>query len=297
MPPFTHMILLIAAFFGADLSNTEMDLDGGYQDPDIVADFCYGYDYEVEDFHNDYSEAWYAWEGCLLRDDNGRSAAVDNSYRLGRSEAEDLVEEVWEAYTPWMRDALTDSMYFPFGDEDDWYHVVLADDWEPKLPYINTGNKKVREHCDGEETYACYVGPRLTFKTGRKLGESVFWWDDSTKHTYTTRLGTLKYSKNARIVTPRRNLFVILHELAHAIDSHQHILWDDEEPYTEELEEDERTRGHGIDFKCLLLDLYNAHGAEFTDEDLWWEDSYDELHRLCQIIAPGYAQPSTVSGS
>lgn len=296
MVPFSHLVLLVAAFFGTDLSGTEMDIDGGYEDPDIVADYCYGYDSEVEDWHNDYAEAWYAWEWCMLADDDGSLAPYDNAYRLGRTEAEALVEEVWERYTPWMRREFSRTLFFPEDDDKpdgDWYQLVLTDDWAPKLPYINTGAKKVREHCsDGdEEAHACSVYPDLTVTQRNEIGESVWWWADSTYDTYSVHTAKLKFNKNGRIVTPKRNRFTILHELAHQIDNWQHVLWEGETAYTVELEEDERTRGHGLEFKCLLLDLYNDYGEDFHENDLWWEDSYVELHRLCQIIAPHYAQP------
>lgn len=296
MIPFSHFVMLVAAFFGADLSGTEMDIDGGYEDPDIIADYCYGYDPEVEDWHNDYAEAWYAWEWCILRDDDGSIVSSDSAYRLGKTEAEDLVEEIWERYTPWMREEFSRTLFFPEDDEEpdgDWYQLVLAEDWAPKLPYINTGAKKVKEHCsDMDEAYACSVLPQLRITPKKKVGEAVWWWADSTYDTFAARSATVKFSKNGRIVTPKRNRFVILHELAHQIDNWQHVLWEGESAYTVELEEDKRTRGHGIEFKCLLLDLYNDHGGEFVENDPWWEDSYDELNRLCEIIAPHYAQPA-----
>ncbi|WP_419842108.1 hypothetical protein [Candidatus Poriferisodalis sp.] len=123
------------------------------------------------------------------------------------------------------------------------------------------------------------------------MGKAVYWWDDNTVDTYTTYSARLSHKKSGRIVTPKRNRFVILHELAHQIDNWQHVLWEGETAYTAELEEDERTDGHGIEFKCLLLDLYNDYGGTFVETHPRWDQAYDELHRLCQIIAPYYAQP------
>lgn len=289
MPPLSHLLMLIVAFFGADLSGAWVDIDNGYgdTDPDIIADYCFGYDPEAADlFHNDYSELWWSWENCVLGYEDYTVARAHDAHLLTDDEAEDLVAEVWAAYTPWMRESLAEGLYFPFGDQSERYRIVLAGDWAPRLPFIDIGSHKVDEHCgDSEYVVGCAVLPTLAYEKGERLGDTVTWQSGGVEVRYGTYLGEVTHSRNGRIVTPDRNRYLVLHELAHLIDSYQHALWPGGEH--------QRTEGHDLDFKCLLLDLYNDYGDEFVTEiSNWWEVSYNELHRLCQTIAPGYARPT-----
>ena len=43
MIPFTHLAMLITAFFGVDLSDAKMDIEPRYNDPDLVALYCSGF--------------------------------------------------------------------------------------------------------------------------------------------------------------------------------------------------------------------------------------------------------------
>lgn len=294
MPPISHLLMLIAAFFGADLSAAWVDLPPVLEDldDDLVTEFCFAFDVEEFDFHNDYSDDWHAWERCMLSYNNGINAQVHSSHRLSRSEAEQLVAEIWETYTPWMREALSESLYFPH-DEDGPFRIVLADDWAPPLPRINTGVHKVDLHCGDDDYFlACAVQPNLVYDTGERLDDTVIWWSSSTVDVYTTYLGEVEHETRGRIVTPRRNRYVVLHELAHLINDYGQVLWGDDEPYTETMRENLRAGGHGIEFRCLLLDLYTNYGDSFVDTDLWWAESYEQLHRLCQFTAPNYARPT-----
>jgi hypothetical protein len=299
MPPISHLLMLIAAFFGADLSAAWVDIDHARKDLDVdlVAEYCFGFDVEAFEFHNDYEEDWYAWERCMLSYTDYGLADVDSARRIGRSEAEELVAEIWEDYTPWMREALTETLYFH--DDEDRYRIVLADDWAPPLPRINTGAHKVEEHCSGDDLFgACAVLPSLTFVLHEHIGQTSIWHDPNDVEVYETWFGTVQHKTRGRIVTPKRNRYNVLHETAHLINNYRYHLWDDETPTTSRHLEYYRTGGHGIEFRCLLLDLYTNYGDEFVTEiDQWWEASYDELHRLCQIIAPSYARPSAPADS
>ena len=288
--PLTHLLMLIAAFFGADLSAAWVDIPPVEEDfdDDLIAEFCYAFDADEFDFHNDFSDDWHAWEHCMLAYDDGGYAQYTSSHRLSRSEAEDLVAEIWEAYTPWMRAGMAASLYFP--DADDPFRIVLDDDWAPPLPRINTGTHKVDQHCGTGTFYACSQRPDLTWETGKRVDDTVIWWDSSTMETYITYRGDVKHETRGRVVTPKRNRYVILHELAHLINAYGQAVWDDVE-LTEPMQHNADTGGHGLDYRCLLLDLYTNYGDSFVEDDAWWADSYKQLHRLCQFTAPYYARP------
>ena len=294
MIPFTHLTMLIAAFLGANLSGTQMDIEPKYRDPDQVARYCAARDSESNDYHNNYTreKEWYRWERCLLRDSNGNQIKYENVHRLSKEETQELVEEVWERYAPWMREQFQQTLFFP-RDKDspdgDWYRIVLPEDWTPWLPLINTGHKKVSEHCS-EGAYGCGGGGSFKFRTLERLGESVWWLADNTYNGFRTYTAKLTPTIPARIVTPKRNRYVVLHELAHAINQWQYDRWERDHPPTIEHTENERTEGHGYEFRCLALDLYNNYGGDIAEIVPYWKESYAHLNRLCQIIAPGYAQ-------
>lgn len=101
--------------------------------------------------------------------------------------------------------------------------------------------------------------------------------------------GRLDYIPS-RIALPDRNMFSVLHEVAHALESHRWWLWGNAEaPLHTEALEYERTGHHSLSFRCVALDLYYIFGAE--DVGPLMELAYEPLHRLCKLYAPTYPQP------
>ena len=301
MVPFTHLLMLIVAFLGANLSGTRMDIEPRHGDPDRVAPFCTGYD--GSDFHHNYAkeQEWYRWEQCLLIDADGKSLLTDD-YRLSKGEAQAIVEEIWKKYMPWMQQEIRRKAFWPKDPDNldgDWYRVVLPEDWAPKVPVIHTGRKEVLEHC-GSDVAGCTGVGEVIYEgsTAWQLGSSVSWSSDSSYDEYMTQIMKIRQPDPQGIVTLKRNRFILLHELAHAVNSWQFMfdLWhfwlDNDERSAVEHEENYRTHGHEHDFKCLALDLYNDYGGDIADVVPGWDESYSQLNRLCQIIAPGYAQPT-----
>ncbi len=301
MVPFTHLLMLIVAFLGANLSGTRMDIEPRHGDPDRVAPFCTGYD--GSDFHHNYAkeQEWYRWEQCLLKDAEGNSLKNDD-YLLSKEEAQALVEEVWENYMPWIQQEVRRKAFWPKAPDNldgEWLQLVVPENWAPKVPMIHTGRKQILEHC-GSDVRGCSSEGGLFYdlSTAWRLGRSVWWTSDSSYDEYRTEIVRLSQPNPQRIVTHNRNRFVLLHELAHTINFWQftfdlwHFWLEQDERSPVEHEEHYRTHGHEHDFKCLALDLYNDYGGDIADVVPGWDESYSQLNRLCQIIAPGYAQPN-----
>ena len=250
-----------------------------------------GSDAETSDFHNNYHDDWLAWQSCMLTDAEGSLVEYDNAYRLSKEGAQELVEDVWKKYTPWMRDQFSQWLYSLEDDDDPdggWRQLVLPEDWAPRLPLINKGNKKVKEHCD-EDHYSCAWTHGFEFEERKRVGKSVWYWADRAYDEYAVWAVKVKYTDPARIVTPKQNRFVMLGHLAFLIDQWQFRSERTGTAAAESVEND-RTGGHGLEFRCLAIDLYNNYVEDIDEIIPWWEDSYAELHRLCQVTAPGYAQ-------
>ncbi len=290
---FTQLVMLIAAFFGANLSNTQMDLESQYIDPDIISLYCSGYDSDADDFHNNFQVDSYAWQACLLRDANGERVDQNDAYLLDKDEAKTLVEEVWADYTPWMRDQFARKLIFSEAEvkkDQRFYKLLLAEDWSPRVPLINRGNKKIAEHCTDSD-FGCVLPPDLDVHRGKRLGRSVWWRTTTGPDSHPSWSAKLKYASPARIVLHKQNLFQVLDRLAWQINWWRSFQWDDTEATTEPRVGN--FWGDSIAYRCLVLDLYNNYIEDPTKIIPQWRESYAELHRLCKITAPGYAQPVT----
>ena len=222
-----------------------------------------------------YANDWYAWEWCLFGNEYD-----PNTNQLTNTQTTDLVRRIWNTYEPWATRALIGT-YEGLAWDGEWYYRQprtnrLA---PPRVVFGQTA-----AHCDGLDgcttgstgetnyTYAGVIG--WNYETGRDDLYGL-WWTDLTYHPDTIHL-------------PRNpNLILVLHEIAHVIDSHQWWIWDDDDTTTRTLAEveNERTDGHGLAFRCLALDLYWTHTTLIPGE------VYAMLSDLCDLYAPNYARP------
>ena len=213
-----------------------------------ISGYCYaGASNGIDTEPGSFSEDWYAWEWCLYggpwpdEGDFSRHGDLATSQQV----AQHLVNGIWQMYTPWMEDALETG-----GPANASAKGRVTD------PTVYVGQRAVNRHCQSPGWFGCGGGASSRWN-GNRL-------------TYTPGI----------IAVREINIFPLLHELAHAIDSHR---WHYDNT-SRAARENKRTHGHGLSFKCLALDLYNLTGSVDTT-------AYQTLNGICQRWAPGYAQP------
>ena len=171
---------------------------------------------------------------------------------ITQAEAERLIRDAWNQYLPWTEAAI----------EASYAHLSNASAaGRLQPPALHVGERAVADICTGTPA-GCHIS-----------GAS--------------RIGPWLDYAPTRIVLVELERFLLLHELAHAIESHQWALWgNDAAVYTHPQEfENERTDGHGLAFRCLMLDLYYFYGSGVT------EAAYGLLNGLCRLHAHRYPQP------
>ena len=173
---------------------------------------------------------------------------------ITRAEADELIRVVWDLYLPWT-EAATEASYAHYSSASAAGLLVR--------PTLHVGEQTVADACPPSTEFGCYlsgasrVGPWLDYQPGQ-------------------------------IVISEWERFTLLHELAHAIESHQWALWGPEpRTYTHPQQwEHDRVDGHGLAFRCLALDLYYYYGSGVVSDA-----AYVPLSGLCRLHAHRYPQP------
>ncbi len=276
MPSLSYLAVLLLAFLGVDHSDTHDDLG----DPCPTS--------QVSDYGDGYTGDWYAWERCLLGDRRGDVP----EWRLARTDIHTLAAEIWAEYEPWVRQALTRSgSGWETNEQRPWWRQVTRVDLEPLRVHI--GAQAIADHCPGNRGCAapytasgCTIPCQAPFPS-EDTGHAVWHWADGGSVSYDLRASYIAVEENG-VTIADRNLFLLLHEIAHAIASRQWYgpsLYDDTGP---SAAVQRGTSGHGHGFRCLLLDLYHRHGRGAVPDDV-----YRPLNDVCMALVPDYPRPIT----
>lgn len=264
------LLVLIAAFLGIDTSGARNNV--------TIPPACETF--STAPTPGDYSTDWYVWERCLLGDAYGEDP------ELTEAETRELVAEIWADYSPWMTQAAKDSYprWWQSDDGTQRVDIPVGSGWESPVPTLRFGQDHIDEHC-GEGYLGCeYGGSGAT--TGTYKGSFGIQYADGTSDTYLYYESTLTQEPGLIALQDSPRLRAVLHEVAHAIDSHQWRVWSGRDHATDPVGrvEHERTRKHSLSFKCLSLDLLQRYYSDAVDDN-----AYETLHRLCVLYVPGYA--------
>ena len=221
----------------------------------------------------DYSEDWYAWEHCLLLGYGSDNHSRPEQHQVSEGRAREIVAEVWSDYGTWMAQAFFASAAASSPIREWGAPVVAVGDWTPGIPSLHLDPVQVEEICAGEgfeHTASClYYGP---------VGSISGAWS-AEKSAYEA---TLTLTEPNQIFMRAPNAYLLLHELAHAVDSNRWRLFGGDEPTGAAAIENERASGHGLSFRCLALDLYRRYTDAVDDT------AHEVLNGLCRLHAPGY---------
>ena len=169
---------------------------------------------------------------------------------LTQTEADALVHEVWHRYLPWTQAAIQFS-YRHISDASSVGRLAP--------PTLHVGTEAVAGICGPDLPYGCHAS--------------------GTGH-----VGDVLDYTPGQIAVNELEKYTLLHELGHAIDSHQWWTWNDAVPTHPRELENERTSGHTITFRCLALDLYYFYGSVS-------DAAYGPLHQICELHSPTYPKP------
>ena len=199
-----------------------------------------------------FAEDWYAWERCLLAE---HWAYADQP--IGQGQARELVAQLWTPYQEWVNDTAMAS-FKQFRPQSN------PRGWKVPPPEIKFGQAWIDDHC-GTDINGCYIHGRSQVT--------------DTRYTQLT--------PNRIYVPYKPSLRIVLHELAHAIDSYRWIRWDDQQPKDLAYHIYEATEGHPLSYRCIALDFYTV----FADPV-----AVQILNRLCLMYAPDHPRLSTLVG-
>lgn len=169
---------------------------------------------------------------------------------LTQTEADALVHEVWHRYLPWTQAAIQFS-YSHFSDASAVGRLAP--------PTLHVGARAVADICGPDLPRGCHASG-----TGDV--------DDVLDYT------------PGQIAVHELERYTLLHELGHAIESHQWWMWGDDVATRPRALENERTGGHTLTFRCLALDLYHNYGSVS-------DAAYSPLHQICELHSPTYPKP------
>ena len=194
-------------------------------------------------------------------------------HQIPEATAREIVAEVWADYGPWMARAYFASVEASSSVRGWDAPVVAVGDWTPGMPSLHFDLVQFENICatEGfEDTAACHFYG--------EIGSITATWS-AEKAAYEV---TLTRTEPNQIFLKAPNVYLVLHELAHAVDSNRWRLFGSDEPAGAAAIKNERTSGHGLSLRCLALDLYRRY-TDAVDQI-----AYEVLNGLCRLHAPGY---------
>ena len=308
---FSQLALLVFAFLGIDVSEANLDVDvsrcdwgdfheshDGWEDcliPD--RDGSNSYDLPKSEWSALVQEAWADYQPWMY----AQLVSADEGWRLRRFTGK--CRNWTSAADPCIVDE----------QNPHWEYNYFDSSFEPPVPKLVHGKSAVKKYC-GSST-GCYYRSGFNGVTLESLDYG--WWvtPDASLLTFDVNVVTRVLDETPRIALPTRgglvNRFTALHLLAHAISDYRDFgvhrtlppvkagkydlfdvdLYSSGSQWLRALESNpewlqhERMGGHGIAFRCLVLDLYRAHTDAVPD------DVYSVLNGLCRQYVPNYATP------
>lgn len=227
----SYLAVLVLAFVGADVSDSSPSV--GFEPREHDAP-CWLWP-------EDYSEQWYRWESCAVTGDRPATKA----------EAQAILDEVWDAWLPWLRGRVGGA-------------------FDPPKPNLQFGYENLVEYCGpGIVPAGCFSArgplrgenrivvawPGLTLRTLlHEIAHATNFF-----HDHVTRTGFAWYVDPS--YTPQWGGF--------EADARSEVL----------RREYERTRGHTLDFRCQALSLYRDYG-------LVTAEVFTVLDSVCAVTTP-----------
>lgn len=230
----SYLAVLVLAFVGADASDSRPP---SFEPWEREAQCLL--------WPEDYSQQWYRWESCSVTGDRP----------ITKVEAQSILDEVWEAWLPWLRGRVGGA-------------------FEPPKPTLNFGQRNLDRYCGGNvagcfgtrsyepsrATRIVVAWPRLTLRTLlHEIAHATNFYADWLPGV---RAGAWGRSLPSVRTAPYGDFEAAAHAERIVRTREQH-----------------RTKSHGLDFRCQALLLYHDYG-------LVADDVFAVLDPVCEAAAP-----------